>query len=133
MRSAIELKQIFQNGWNNPDRIQNYVRNIAEFTEGDSHLAWRQALGDAAQADGRLKILDVGTTSYRPPELLFGKTNYNISLDLWAAGCVVAESIRLDNKTLFSSGELGSELALIQSIFSTLGTPNIDTWPVSCP
>ena len=32
-------------------------------------------------------------------------------------------------KTLFEAGALGSELALIQSIFRTLGTPNDETWP----
>jgi ubiquinone/menaquinone biosynthesis C-methylase UbiE len=61
MRSATELKLIFQEGWNNPARIENYVRNVAEFTQGESHLAWRRALGEAFHAPGRLKILDVGT------------------------------------------------------------------------
>jgi ubiquinone/menaquinone biosynthesis C-methylase UbiE len=61
MRPATELKQIFQDGWNNPARIENYVRNTAEFTQGESHLAWRSALSEAVHAAGRLKILDVGT------------------------------------------------------------------------
>lgn len=79
------------------------------------------------------KITDVGTTAYRPPELLFGYRAYDESLDLWAAGCVVAEAIGCLGlrRTLFDAGELGSELALIQSIFKTLGTPIDDSWPVS--
>jgi serine/threonine protein kinase len=77
------------------------------------------------------KITDVGTTSYRPPELLFGYKAYDTSLDIWAAGCVVAEVMRPDHAPLFDAGELGSELALIKSIFSTLGTPNDTIWPVS--
>ena len=94
----------------------------------DFGIAWMQ--GDEASEPAEKKITDVGTTSYRPPELLFGHTGYDCSLDLWAAGCVVAELIMRDGKTLFDSGPLGSELALIQSIFKTLGTPNLEIWPV---
>lgn len=83
--------------------------------------------GDAASEPPNRKIIDVGTTCYRPPELIFGNTAYDCSLDLWAAGCVVAEC--LTGKTLFDAGALRSELALIQSIFRTLGTPNDETWP----
>ena len=32
--------------------------------------------------------------------------------------------------TLFNAGALGSELALVKSIFETLGTPNEEIWPV---
>ena len=31
--------------------------------------------------------------------------------------------------TLFDAGELGSELALVKSIFETLGTPGEKSWP----
>ena len=75
--------------------------------------------------------MDVGTTSYRPPELLFGKQWYDSSLDMWAAGCVAAQVVSLGSQTLFDSGDLGSDLALIKSIFSTLGTPDLKIWPVS--
>ncbi|KAI5296652.1 hypothetical protein KEM52_003471 [Ascosphaera acerosa] len=76
------------------------------------------------------KITDVGTGAYRAPELLFGDAAYDASLDMWAAGCVVAEAMRPHHETLFDSGPLGSELGLVSSIFSTLGTPNADTvWP----
>ncbi|KAH7081646.1 Mo25-like-domain-containing protein [Paraphoma chrysanthemicola] len=75
------------------------------------------------------KITDVGTTCYRPPELLFGNTSYGCNLDLWAAGCTIAEALDPEHATLFDSGELGSDLALIQSVFKKLGTPNLDVWP----
>jgi len=77
------------------------------------------------------KVTDVGTTCYRPPELLFGNKAYGTSLDLWAAGCVVAETV--GKGELFDAGDLGSEFALIKSQFSTLGTPTDETWPVSPP
>jgi cyclin-dependent kinase len=94
----------------------------------DFGIAWAPATMGAESADA--KITDVGTTCYRPPELLFGNTRYDCSLDLWAAGCTVAEALDPMHVTLFDSGELGSDLALIQSVFKKLGTPNLDVWPV---
>ena len=94
----------------------------------DFGIAWMP--GDRASEPAEQKVTDVGTTSYRPPELLFGHAAYGCSIDLWAAGCVVAELFLEYGKTLFDSGALGSELALIQSIFKTLGTPTLKIWPV---
>jgi len=93
----------------------------------DFGIAW--SVDDPASESATAMITDVGTTSYRAPELLFGNTAYGKSLDLWAAGCVVAEAANASRDTLFNSGELGSELALIQSIFKSLGTPNLTVWP----
>lgn len=95
----------------------------------DFGIAWSP--DDKHSENSLQKITDVGTTSYRPPEILFGDRSYGTSLDLWAAGCVVAEAVDPNRRQLFESGPLGSELALIQSIFTTLGTPNSDVWPVS--
>lgn len=94
----------------------------------DFGTAWSST--DSASEPANAKHLEVGTTSYRPPELLFGKQDYGSQLDLWAAGCVAAQVLGLANRTLFDSGDLGSELALIKSIFETLGTPDTDVWPV---
>ena len=88
--------------------------------------------GDPESEPSEAKITDVGTTCYRPPELLFGNTAYDSSLDMWAAGCTVAEALLGPRKTLFDAGPLGSELALIASIFKTLGTPTTTTWSVCC-
>ncbi|KAJ5055138.1 armadillo-type protein [Bipolaris maydis] len=93
----------------------------------DFGIAWAPGVPGAEPADS--KITDVGTTCYRPPELLFGNQKYDCSLDLWAAGCTVAEALTPGHETLFDSGELGSDLALIQSVFKKLGTPNLDVWP----
>ena len=97
----------------------------------DFGIAW--SAEDPSSEPANSKITDVGTTCYRPPELLFGNRKYGCSLDLWAAGCTVAEVVEPSHQTLFDSGELGSELALIQSIFKKLGTPNLSVWPVSLP
>lgn len=93
----------------------------------DFGIAWSPT--DSASEPAEEKILDVGTTSYRPPELLFGNQSYGSKLDMWAAGCVAAQVISLNGETLFDAGDLGSELALIKSIFQTLGTPDLTGWP----
>ncbi|OJJ62799.1 hypothetical protein ASPSYDRAFT_41495 [Aspergillus sydowii CBS 593.65] len=93
----------------------------------DFGIAWREGSIEAEPTDK--KITDVGTTCYRPPEILFGFKGYGIALDLWAAGCVVAEAVAVGHKQLFDAGPVGSDLSLIQSIFTTLGTPDEQTWP----
>lgn len=76
------------------------------------------------------KFTDVGTTAYRPPELLFGHKSYGTKLDMWAAGCIAAQLVSLSKAPLFEAGDLGTELSLIRSIFSGLGTPDLESWPV---
>ncbi|KAL2821276.1 kinase-like domain-containing protein [Aspergillus cavernicola] len=93
----------------------------------DFGIAWREGSIEAEPADK--KITDVGTTCYRPPEILFGFRGYGTALDLWAAGCVVAEAVAVGHKQLFDAGPVGSDLSLIQSIFTTLGTPDEYSWP----
>ncbi len=95
----------------------------------DFGIAWSPH--DHASELPEAKILDVGTTCYRPPEVLFGNSKYDSGLDMWAAGCVAAQVLCLSGTTLFDAGDLGSELALIKSIFASLGTPTLETWPVS--
>lgn len=95
----------------------------------DFGISWKE--GDPGSEPADQKITDVGTTCYRPPEILFGYRKYGTALDLWAAGCVVTEAIAVGHKQLFDSGPVGSDLSLIFSIFQTLGTPDQDTWPVS--
>ncbi|KAF2257763.1 kinase-like protein [Lojkania enalia] len=93
----------------------------------DFGIAWAPDTPGPESAES--KITDVGTTCYRPPELLFGNKRYGCSLDLWAAGCTVAEAVVPGHPTLFDSGELGSDLALVHSIFTKLGTPSLTVWP----
>ncbi|RPA79099.1 kinase-like protein [Ascobolus immersus RN42] len=77
---------------------------------------------------------EIGTSSYRAPELLFGSRSYNNGVDLWALGCIVAQVLR-GGEELFDGGEMGTELGLISSMFRTLGTPGADNWEESgeCP
>ena len=125
----------------------------------DFGIAWHS--DDPSSEPSNSKITDIGTTCYRAPELLFGDRAYGTGVDLWSAGCVAAEIIVHNSTnvnapaafrpssseahssslsssspptsgwTLFDTGPLGSELALVKSIFETLGTPNEICWPVS--
>lgn len=95
----------------------------------DFGIAWQA--DDIASEPADEKITDVGTTCYRAPELLFGFKAYTEKLDMWAAGCVVAECLR-NGTSLFDAGDLSSELALLRSIFTTLGTPTDEIWPEAC-
>lgn len=55
---------------------------------------------------------------YRAPELIFGATNYTSSIDIWSAGCVMAELML--GQPLFP-GETGVDQLV--EIIKILGTP----------
>ncbi|KAI5848923.1 kinase-like domain-containing protein [Tricharina praecox] len=95
----------------------------------DLGIAWHADDPDCEPADD--KITDVGTTSYRAPELLFGYRSYGTGVDMWALGCVIAECLHPEHEAFFDAGDLGSELQLVASIFQKLGTPDTHSWPES--
>ena len=66
----------------------------------------------------------VVTLWYRPPELLLGATVYSTAVDVWSAGCVLAELLLC--KPLF---EGRSEIEQINKIFALLGAPTSHSWP----
>ncbi|KAL6642375.1 hypothetical protein ACP70R_020556 [Stipagrostis hirtigluma subsp. patula] len=87
--------------------------------------------------DGILKIADFGlaisfdpnnpqpltsrvvTLWYRPPELLLGATEYNVAVDMWSTGCIVAE--------LFAGKPImpgRTEVEQIHKIFKLCGSPS---------
>ncbi|POM64011.1 CMGC/CDK/CDK7 protein Kinase [Phytophthora palmivora] len=91
--------------------------------------------------DGNVKIGDFGlarvygspnrnmtsmvcTIWYRPPELLFGAREYSGSVDMWGAGCILAE---LMLRTPYLTGL--NEMDQLGKIFHALGTPTEDEWP----
>lgn len=109
---------------------------LLEGPDGPAYLsdfgtAWHPVMSVASEpADG--KILDIGTGAYRAPECLFGDKSYGPGVDMWAAGAMLAEACRDPPRSLFESRaahEDGNQLGLILSIFKTLGTPTIETWP----
>ncbi|KAL7578169.1 hypothetical protein ACA910_012606 [Epithemia clementina (nom. ined.)] len=94
------------------------------------HNSGRIALADFGLArqytDPRRPLTQlVVTLWYRAPELLFGETHYGPPIDMWSIGCIFAELIRQD-APLKGEGELDQ----IDQIFTLLGVPNSDTWPL---
>ncbi|MCP9266463.1 Cyclin-dependent kinase 1 [Dirofilaria immitis] len=90
--------------------------------------------------NGGLKIADFGlarqlelaqreytsvvvTLWYRPPEILFGSSNYSMGVDIWSIGCIFAE---MAMKTALFRGD--SEIDQIFRIFSVLAAPKSDLY-----
>jgi SAM-dependent methyltransferase len=109
MRSAVELKQIFQAGWNIPARVENYVRHAGEFTDGESHGAWRRALDEALSTPGRLKVLDVGTGpaffACLYSQMGHECTGLDFSERMLGVARQRAEELRVDTKFVFGDAE----------------------------
>ncbi|XP_075479666.1 putative serine/threonine-protein kinase At1g54610 [Primulina tabacum] len=91
--------------------------------------------------DGILKIADFGLASffdpqlkkpmtsrvvtlwYRPPELLLGATYYGVGVDLWSAGCVLAEL--LAGKPILRGR---TEVEQLHKVFKLCGSPSDEYW-----
>ena len=67
----------------------------------------------------------VVTLWYRAPELLLGDKNQTTGIDMWSAGCILAEL--LAHKPLLPGR---SDLQQIDLIIEMLGTPKENIWPV---
>ncbi|XP_042422203.1 probable serine/threonine-protein kinase At1g54610 [Zingiber officinale] len=94
--------------------------------------------------DGLLKIADFGlatlydpnhkhpmtsrvvTLWYRAPELLLGATDYNVGIDLWSAGCILAEL--LAGKPIMPGR---TEVEQLHKIFKLCGSPSEEYWKKS--
>ncbi|CAB3367555.1 Hypothetical predicted protein [Cloeon dipterum] len=66
----------------------------------------------------------VVTLWYRPPELLLGDRNYGPPVDLWGAGCVMAE---MWTRTPIMQGS--SEIQQLLLISNLCGSISTDVWP----
>ncbi|TPX35862.1 hypothetical protein SmJEL517_g01738 [Synchytrium microbalum] len=92
-------------------------------------------------AKGELKLADFGlarafgipvntfsnevvTLWYRAPDVLLGSKTYSTTIDMWSAGCIMAEMY--SGKPLFP-GKTNEDQLL--KIFKLLGTPSEATWP----
>ncbi|KAI3702036.1 hypothetical protein L6452_27635 [Arctium lappa] len=65
----------------------------------------------------------VVTLWYRPPELLLGSTDYGVAVDLWSAGCILAE--------LFAGKPImpgRTEVEQLHKIFKLCGSPSEEYW-----
>lgn len=66
----------------------------------------------------------VSTRWYRAPEILVGILSYNSPVDVWAAGCIMAELFT--QRPLFPGA---SESDVLFRIASVLGSPTAREWP----
>jgi len=74
---------------------------------------------DLSQGGGRNLTEYVVTRWYRAPELLVENESYDEAIDIWSAGCILAEF--LGRKALFPGRDYLQQLRLI---IETLGTPS---------
>ncbi|KMZ76427.1 Protein kinase superfamily protein [Zostera marina] len=107
------------------------------------HVLHRDVKGSNLLIDnsGILKIADFGlatmfdpnhkqsmtsrvvTLWYRAPELLMGSTDYGIGVDLWSAGCILAELMY--GKPIMPGR---TEVEQLHKIFKLCGSPSDDHW-----
>ncbi|KAH3671023.1 hypothetical protein OGAPHI_000734 [Ogataea philodendri] len=67
---------------------------------------------------------EVVTLWYRAPDVLLGSRSYSTSIDMWSAGCIMAEMYT--GKPLFPGSSNEDQLF---KIFRIMGTPNERSWP----
>lgn len=65
----------------------------------------------------------VVTLWYRPPELLLGATHYGVGVDLWSAGCILAELLA---RRPIMPGR--TEVEQLHKIFKLCGSPSEEYW-----
>uniref|UniRef100_A0A2P2JH56 Protein kinase domain-containing protein n=2 Tax=Rhizophora mucronata TaxID=61149 RepID=A0A2P2JH56_RHIMU len=112
----------------------------------DRHVLHRDIKGSNLLIghDGILRIADFGLASffdpnhkqpmtsrvvtlwYRPPELLLGATDYSVGVDLWSAGCILAEL--LAGKPIMPGR---TEVEQLHKIFKLCGSPSDEYWKKS--
>ena len=68
----------------------------------------------------------MSTRWYRAPELLFASRHYNLAVDVWSAGAVIAELF-----SLFPLFPGTNDIDQIYRIFQVMGSPSEETWEVS--
>ncbi|KAK4488959.1 hypothetical protein RD792_004750 [Penstemon davidsonii] len=126
-------------------RMSSSLYLVFEYMEHDlAGLAAVQTVKFTEPQARNLKIADFGLASffdpqhrkpmtsrvvtlwYRPPELLLGATFYGVGVDLWSAGCILAEL--LAGKPILRGR---TEIEQLHKIFKLCGSPTEEYWKKS--
>ncbi|KAF5736939.1 serine/threonine-protein kinase [Tripterygium wilfordii] len=129
-------------------QVKCYMQQLLSGLEHchNRHVLHRDIKGSNLLIDngGILKIADFGLASffdpnhklpmtsrvvtlwYRPPELLLGATDYGVGVDLWSAGCILAEL--LAGKPIMPGR---TEVEQLHKIFKLCGSPSDEYWKKS--
>ncbi|XP_042050513.1 probable serine/threonine-protein kinase At1g54610 [Salvia splendens] len=129
-------------------QIKCYMNQLLSGLEHchNRHVLHRDIKGSNLLIDdgGVLKIADFGLAStfdpnskqhmtnrvvtlwYRPPELLLGATHYGAGIDLWSAGCILAELFA--GKPIITGR---TEVEQLHRIFKLCGSPSDEYWKKS--
>ncbi|KAL4570301.1 hypothetical protein LXL04_025953 [Taraxacum kok-saghyz] len=129
-------------------QVKCYMKQLLSGLEHchNRHVLHRDIKGSNLLLDngGGLKIADFGLASffdpnhkqpmtsrvvtlwYRPPELLLGATDYGVGIDLWSAGCILAEL--LAGKPIMPGR---TEVEQLHKIFKLCGSPSDEYWKKS--
>ncbi|KAF7149484.1 hypothetical protein RHSIM_Rhsim02G0144800 [Rhododendron simsii] len=75
-------------------------------------------VSNCPQVKGEANISYICSRFYRAPELIFGATEYTTSIDIWSAGCILAELLL--GQPLFPGENAVGQLV---EIIKVLGTP----------
>ncbi|OMJ27907.1 Negative regulator of the PHO system, partial [Smittium culicis] len=97
---------------------QNLLINRGQLKIGDFGLARATGIPVISFSN------EVVTLWYRAPDVLLGSRNYTTSIDIWSAGCIMAEM--LTGHPLFAGSNNEDQLL---KIFRILGTPSEASWP----
>ena len=72
---------------------------------------------------GESNISYICSRYYRPPELILGSTSYTCSVDMWSAGCVIAEMVT--GKPLFAGKTQNDQLIEIIKVLGSISKEDI--------
>lgn len=122
--SAIEY--IHKNGFMHRDlKPENFLVKKERAQTGDVSVLKLADFGLARSVTDRTPLTEyVSTRWYRAPELVIRSKFYNLQVDVFALGCIMAELYL--GRPLFPGR---TEAEQLREIISVLGTPTKQEWP----